>query len=427
MADFTTLTAFLSSKRSNISANDIVEFNGFATKGDKGAARWKALGTQGTPSTTPEINNLPTMSDASGNQFTLIGSGVIDLNALGGETQVFIDIAEAAGFVYSQNIADGDVTATQTLNAGQLIVATTVLASTGVFFVSENSTNGLSKRLTFNVDYTVTDTNEITLTSSYPQGVNFVEEGSISAQQPLLKTQSPGPVELIAHRGFRDTGFENTLISLSYAQTVGADSLEFDCSISSNSIWYLFHDVTLDDLTDGTGNFIDATSSTIDGLKYDKGASTAFDALGITKLDDVLDFVREKGLRFYPEMKNLRNDTTDVVLFMDKLNSFDLLDLAIVQSFNSAQLVSARAAYPNATLAMAFNDVDHAQNIIDTKAANANMSINEFSHFTTSAQVDLYSDAGLDLAVYTPNLANNFQNLLRLGVRKIMSDKSTFL
>lgn len=316
---------------------------------------------------------------------------------------------------------------TVTLTSGQLIVNFT---GVNVNFASIYISNvGVDRgRLKLVDDYSITSQSQITLTNSFPENAVCTAIFAIDTGLPqeVSTSSGKGPMEVIAHRGFRDTGFQNTLLSLSYAKRFGADSLEFDVSITSDGIFYLFHDFTLDALTDGTGNFIAASSATIDGLKYDEGVGTAFDELRISKFDDALALVKEKGIKAYIEMKNLRNNAADVVLFMDKINSYGLIEHVNVQSFVTAQLISARAAYPNADLALTLGSSNHAQNIIDAKAAGANMVINAFSLISTSADTALYADAGLDLAVYTVETAAQFQSLARIGVRKIMTDRSAF-
>ena len=106
MIKFDTATAFIAShvKASGFTSGEIISFEGYTNTGDKGASRWRALGTVGAASVTPLTNNSPNLSDASGNEFALVGEGVVDLNALGGTTAAYINIAVTAGLVYSQGL-----------------------------------------------------------------------------------------------------------------------------------------------------------------------------------------------------------------------------------------------------------------------------------------------------------------------------------
>lgn len=74
MAKFTTLTAFIANgKNTNISSNDIVEFEGAVTQGDGAGSTWKHDGTTGqTPSQTPADLADGLFTDASGNQYEFV-------------------------------------------------------------------------------------------------------------------------------------------------------------------------------------------------------------------------------------------------------------------------------------------------------------------------------------------------------------------
>ena len=256
--------------------------------------------------------------------------------------------------------------------------------------------------------------------SNLAQSVSDILLGALST------TSADGDIELIAHRGFADIGFENTTLSLSQAKKLGATSLEFDVAISSDGEFYLFHDTTLDALTNGTGNFIDATAATINGLRYDKGVGTAYHPLRISKLDDALAVVKEQGVEAYIEMKSFRNDDTDVVAFMDKINSFGLISKVIVQSSSTTRLLAARAAYSDCRLALSVNSANHSQNVINAQNATASIVINSYTHFTTESDANTYKDAGLGIVVYTVERAHLFKSLAAIGIRRIMSDRRTF-
>jgi hypothetical protein len=106
MIKFDTVAAFISDNKNSAGypVSQIISFEGYTTTGDKGASRWKSLGTTGTVSVSPLTNNSPNLSNKDGHEFVLVGEGVIDLNALGGTTQPYIDIAVAAGLTYSQGL-----------------------------------------------------------------------------------------------------------------------------------------------------------------------------------------------------------------------------------------------------------------------------------------------------------------------------------
>ena len=316
---------------------------------------------------------------------------------------------------------------TQQLSAGQTVVTTQIEASTGRFYVSEGPSTGLSKLLTKTVDYNVTNATEIILTSSYPQGSYLNEVGSALFKPLASIDRSKGSVEVIAHRGFKDNSFENTILALSLSIEQGADALEMDVSISSDGVFYLFHDTTVDSLTDGTGTFTALTSAYIDSLKYTKADGTPYEGLKITKFDDALDYIRETGIKSYIEMKGFRNSDVDVDSFVQKLKDFSILDQTVIQSFKVADLQRAKLTEPTAFNAYVVNSGNISAIIDNALLASAGMVINSFGSFTSNpTMASDFANAGLDSASYTPDYAYTFKDLTDVGVRKVMSDRSAF-
>ena len=78
---FNTLTGFLTSKSSNPSANDTVEFQGYDNIGDGGAATWQHNGVTGqTPSQSPAQLGGGLLNDGNGNQWALIFGQIVNFD-----------------------------------------------------------------------------------------------------------------------------------------------------------------------------------------------------------------------------------------------------------------------------------------------------------------------------------------------------------
>ena len=71
-----------------------------------------------------------------------------------------------------------------------------------------------------------------------------------------------GPVAL-AHRGFSRTGLENSLAAFRAAVELGYSHLETDLHTTSDGVLLLFHDLTLDRVTDGHGRIRDLTADEV--------------------------------------------------------------------------------------------------------------------------------------------------------------------
>ena len=64
-------------------------------------------------------------------------------------------------------------------------------------------------------------------------------------------------VQRVAHRGGSLLAPENTLAAFRNALTMSVDAVELDVQMSRDGRAIVFHDATVDRLTDGTGNILD--------------------------------------------------------------------------------------------------------------------------------------------------------------------------
>ncbi len=120
--------------------------------------------------------------------------------------------------------------------------------------------------------------------------------------------------ELIAHRGFANASPQNTVMAFSRAIELGADCLELDVQMSADGVPYVFHDTTVDALTNGAGNFTALTAAQVDALTFDALVGTTYAAEGIPRLAEVLDLARAAGVRVMPEVKGVWTDQQLAVL-----------------------------------------------------------------------------------------------------------------
>ncbi len=84
-------------------------------------------------------------------------------------------------------------------------------------------------------------------------------------------TQSRDNIFVAAHRGWSDKYAENTMEAFRAAANLGVDQIETDVRLTKDGELVLFHDETLERVTDGCGKVIDHTLSELEKLKV-KGA-----------------------------------------------------------------------------------------------------------------------------------------------------------
>ena len=154
-------------------------------------------------------------------------------------------------------------------------------------------------------------------------------------------------MHLIAHRGFANLAPQNTMAAFSLAAR-HADAVECDVAISSDGVAYLFHDTTVQALTNGTGTFTNLSSATIDGLQIDAaGMDAEMRAMvKIPRFSVFLDWARRRGVEIWPEMKSLRN-AGDVALICQQVVAAQMASQAVLQSFSMANALAALAYHPS--------------------------------------------------------------------------------
>lgn len=108
MKRFDTTTNFINSavNPGGYVVDDIIETQGYSSRGGDGGTKWRSTGNIITASQDPITLNDIKLSDASGNEFELVveEAGIIDLNVLGGTSAGFVNIANAAGLTFSQGL-----------------------------------------------------------------------------------------------------------------------------------------------------------------------------------------------------------------------------------------------------------------------------------------------------------------------------------
>ena len=100
---------------------------------------------------------------------------------------------------------------------------------------------------------------------------------------------------MIAHRGLPDYP-ENTFVSVDAAVASGYRAVECDICKTKDDVFVLSHDMTIDRCSNGTGRVDEMTYEQL--LAYDFGSwmGERFVGVKITRLDELLDYFREKQL-----------------------------------------------------------------------------------------------------------------------------------
>jgi glycerophosphoryl diester phosphodiesterase len=116
----------------------------------------------------------------------------------------------------------------------------------------------------------------------------------------------PGPIEIIAHRGYSAVAPENTIAALRAAVDAGADAVEFDLQTASCGTPVLFHDPHLGRTSNGVGPVRRRTLDQLRALDVGSWFSREFEGERIPSLVEALELLAPTDLTVWAEVKGYR-------------------------------------------------------------------------------------------------------------------------
>ena len=152
----------------------------------------------------------------------------------------------------------------------------------------------------------------------------------------------PAIPSIYSHRGFSKKYPEHTVEAYTKAASDGFMDFEADIQPSSDGVLYMYHDTALSNLTDGTGNITEVTSTYLDTLTYPANGES------MMRLDDFLTLCTTLGAEnICLEIKSTGSQGTAAIdtalsqltssghLAKTILCSFEFDDITYVRSVNS--------------------------------------------------------------------------------------------
>lgn len=233
-------------------------------------------------------------------------------------------------------------------------------------------------------------------------------------------SQQPSPL-VIAHRFGANVVPEATLEGARVMTALGANVLECDTHVLTDSSTVVMHDATIDRTTTGTGNTTDLSAPRVAQLVADAGSwhGGGWGNCTVPSFDAIL---REFGNRslLVPEAKSTGSGAALASLLQRyKIST----DHAMVQSFLTAELVAPKAAgYPVMRLASASGDITAAQ-----AASNGWKWVGLSATGWSPSEVAAFHAVGVKVAVYTINRQNELTAWTAVGIDGVFSDDPLYL
>lgn len=235
--------------------------------------------------------------------------------------------------------------------------------------------------------------------------------------------------KMILHRGLEDYAPENTMLAFSIAvnSTVGQNiALEIDVQITSDGIPVIFHDLSLDVLTTGTGRVIDVTYAYLQTLKFNDLLGTVFeDDVKIPTLDMVMEYVSEKGIEIYPETKSYRT-IDDVEIMVDVISKYEHTSLTRWNSFKIVDLQKVRQYAPESPIGFVKQLPITQTEINGLVGLGGDIEIMGSINFLLSNPVDraIFRSYGWSVAAWTLTRYEQVQEIANIGIHKYITDRN---
>ncbi len=147
---------------------------------------------------------------------------------------------------------------------------------------------------------------------------------------------------IIGHRGASANAPENTLYAFNLALEQGADGFELDVQLSRDGELVVFHDWTVERLTNGTGAVTAMTLAELRSLRLPEEQQ-------IPTLDEVFEAFGARALYNVEIKVKGRGDMGVETAVSDRIQAHHLESQVIVSSFSLASVRRARRVLPRAT------------------------------------------------------------------------------
>ncbi|HLT52002.1 MAG TPA: glycerophosphodiester phosphodiesterase family protein [Arenibacter sp.] len=229
----------------------------------------------------------------------------------------------------------------------------------------------------------------------------------------ILSCENMNEPLVIGHRGAMGHETENTLASVQKALDLGVDMLEIDVFKIRSGEMVVFHDNTVDRLTDGVGKIESYNYSDLQKLNLEGNHK-------IPTLQEVINLMDKKA-HLNIELKGA--NTADRVNFI--LNYYVRekawpLDKFLISSFKWEELKRMRALNPQIDIAI-LTSGDPLQALAIAEELNA-VAINPHFKSLTIENVDQIKKAGFKVYPYTLNEPEDIKSMKIMGVDGIITD-----
>jgi len=220
------------------------------------------------------------------------------------------------------------------------------------------------------------------------------------------------PIYKIGHRGAKGHLTENTLESISLALEMGIDGIEVDVHLCATGEVVVFHDFTLDRLSDGIGEVSTKTYDQLQDLTLKGGYK-------IPLLTEVLDLIEGK-CSINIELKGLNTAKSTCAIISKYIDKGWDYSSILVSSFQENELLEVKKINGNILIAV-LSKASVEEAIEWGKILNATAIHPSIGIITRQSVIDAHNQ-GFNVNVWTVNEPEDIARMIEFGVDGIISD-----
>lgn len=215
---------------------------------------------------------------------------------------------------------------------------------------------------------------------------------------------------IIAHRGASSYAFENTLDSFRKACDLSADMIELDIQLTKDNELIVFHDSTIDRLTEGSGFVRYFPLADLKKIKIHGEA--------IPTLEEVINVTYNK-INYNIEVKNM--PSKGIAKLLKILDKYNLRHKVIISSFKRNILKEIKELDSQINTALLCWNIRHS-NLNFIKKHNIKY-LHPFYGFLTRKKVQEIKNLDIKINTWTVNYAMDLKWVIKLGVNGIITNR----
>ncbi|MBC7957637.1 MAG: glycerophosphodiester phosphodiesterase [Cytophagales bacterium] len=227
----------------------------------------------------------------------------------------------------------------------------------------------------------------------------------------------------IAHRGAGKLAPENTLAAFRVGAAHGYRAFECDVKLSADGVPFLLHDATLQRTTPEHGPACERPWSELSRLDAGGWHSRAFAGEPLPSFDAIAHYCIRNGFALNIEIKPTpgQNDETGRVVAQHAASLWaDETFKPLLSSFQPDALAAVRAAEPSLPRALLLDSL-RAGWLAEAQALEC-VAVVVDARLLDASVIDQVHAAGLRVASYTVNEADEAQRLLGAGIDSLITD-----